>query len=128
MSTYIEPTPAKYWNIQYGMYNIEYTIQNRDIQKRKCRFFWAAKNLSLLPKYLSICVLKNMSAVYMSIPLLPKDQAYCSPVYLKKAWQVDGSTALTGLNIYPVIVPGPGAPNTHFLRAKMHLLGAVQLP
>lgn len=56
----------------------------------------------------------------MSIALLPKDLAYCSPVHLEKAWQVDGSTALTGWNIYPVLVPAPGALSIHFLRTKKY--------
>lgn len=30
-------------------------------------------------------MLKSLSTVYMSIPLLPKGLAYCSPVHLKKA-------------------------------------------
>lgn len=73
-------------------------------------------------------MLKNVSGVYMSISLLPKDWAYCSPLHLKKAWQVDGSTALTGLNIVPVLIPAPGALSTHFIGTKMCLLGALQLP
>ena len=65
-------------------------------------------------------MLKSMSTVYMSIPLLPKSQTYCSPVHLKKARQIDGSTALAGLDMAPVLAPVPSALSSPFLRTKMH--------
>lgn len=70
-------------------------------------------------------MLRSMSALYMSIPLLAEGQACCSPVHLKKAWQVDGSTAFISLNMAPVLVPALGALSCPFLRTKTRLLAAV---
>ena len=84
-----------------------------------------SKALSIYPRaeqnntYLEM--LKSMSTVCMSIPLLLKSQACCPPVYLKKARQIDGSTALTSLNMAPALAPVPSTLNSPFLRTKMHL-------
>lgn len=67
---------------------------------------------------------KCVSAVHEH-SLTPEGLGYCPPIHFKKARQVDGSTALTGLNLVPVLVPAPGALSTHFVRTKIPLLGAV---